>query len=230
MVFPAISEEPEISASPNLPFATGEVLIFDVSIFFKNIGTTTMTYHGLVPDSTQPLIHITSITDVVGFYDVEEVYGDPLTFLPIRVERTIGNGEEPKRITEYYNPQEGSVRIVNEVTGEQTEFIKKEKPLSNIILLYYYFRTLDLEKGKKFKLTLPYEDVTMRVALEKKVEVPFGELDSYFLKCKPNILELYISKTADPLPLFAKYKGTFTRYSLKLNKWKKPTQLVTGNQ
>ena len=124
------NESANSSYSDIIPFVSGEKLLYDVSLYISPVGEFSLTYNGIVHNSTKPMIHITAITDVVGFYDKEEIYGDPETFLPIRVERFVKQTGREQNLIEYYNHETNSVRIIDSDTDEEVDFIEKSNPLS----------------------------------------------------------------------------------------------------
>jgi hypothetical protein len=202
--------------SANIPFVSGEKLLYDVYLYISPVGKFSLVYNGIVYNSTKPMIHITAITDVVGFYDKEEIYGDPETFLPIRVERLVKQYGTEKNLTEYYNHETNSVRIMNSDTNEEIESIKKSSPLQNVILLYYFFRTQELKIKDEFAYNLPTEEGVVTVKKKKNIKVPYNSCETFYLKAKPNILEIWVSTQPEPLPMKIKLKTLLANYNLEL--------------
>ena len=227
----AFSSEEDIikSATPcfadTIPFVSGEKLLYDVSLYISPVGDFSLTYNGLVYNSTKPMIHITAITDVVGFYDKEEIYGDPETFLPIRVERFVRQTGKEQNLIEYYNHETNSVRIVDSDTNEEIDFIEKSDPLQNVILLYYFFRTQDLKIKDEYEYNLPTEEGVVTVKKKKKIKVPYDKCETFFLRAKPNILELWVSTQPEPLPMKIKLKTLLANYNIELREIVTPDSL-----
>ncbi|OGX45812.1 MAG: hypothetical protein A3G38_00335 [Omnitrophica WOR_2 bacterium RIFCSPLOWO2_12_FULL_51_8] len=161
---------------------------------------------GAVESGGRTLALVTFRTEVLGFDDLEKIYYDHRTDLPLRVERDISWFGKENLVEEYF--PERSLLITRKFKGGKKvkEYVFQEDgPIHNAILLPFSLRkapdlapgwTMDIRLPDKFKVTL--------VSLEE-VEVPAGKFLAYHFTSAPPKFEIWIANDGPRAPV--KIKG-----------------------
>lgn len=150
-------------------------------------------------------------TKIVRFTDLEKIYYDPRTFLPIKVERDIYIWPSRETITEEYD-QENFVLNITKLKGKKEEktLIKKEGFIHNAILLPYHVRQLgDMDFDWALTVRLPTQQFEIKLISKETITVPAGKFLAYHLKSIPKRFEIWITADSRRIPVKIKGSGVF---------------------
>jgi len=146
---------------------------------------------------------------VFGFDDLEKIYVDRKTSLPLKVERYISWPFSKEYIEEEYFSDTHSLRIkkyVNkQVVSEQSYTAKG--PIHNAILLPFSLRNeTELAIGSTFDVRLP-EEFKVTLSSIDTLTLPSGTFKAYHFVSTPHKFEIWISKDQYRIPLVIKSAG-----------------------
>lgn len=173
------------------------------------VGHSTYQDMGVVDFRGQKARLIIFKTNAPGFSDIEKIYSDLKTYLPIFVERDIAFPIGAEYITEEYNPGQNSLVITKFKRSKQAAkySYKAKGPIHNAVLLPFWIRTVkDLEVGWTYTIRLPDEFKVNLVAIEE-VSVPAGKFKAYHFTSAPSKFEIWISADSYRIPLKIKGMG-----------------------
>ncbi|MDO8489391.1 MAG: hypothetical protein Q7S42_04705 [Candidatus Omnitrophota bacterium] len=161
---------------------------------------------GLVDYRGKKLWLVTFLTRVIGFCDLEKIYVDSQTGLPLTVERYIKWPLSKEFLIEEYDSQNNSQvtrRFVkNKLTNEYK--YKSNGPYYNAILLPFYLRGVkDLNIGWSMVVRVPDEFV-VRLQNIENIKVNGKIIAAYHFTSKPDKFEIWLSKDKDLLPVVIK--------------------------
>lgn len=182
----------------------GERLVYDVYFNRLKIGESVLEFHGEKRLNGRDTYRITFTTKTPGFEDAEDIYADKETFLPLRVSRSIKKlGAFSTTIQEEYDQAAFKVIIKKQSTFSSKEFaIQKDEPISNAIVLPYYYRTRpDIAKGESFKVTLPTVDFDVVLEGREVVATPLGVRPVYVFVSVPSKFTFWLSADKRRIPL-----------------------------
>jgi hypothetical protein len=175
---------------------------------------------------------VTLRTKVLLVDDMEKIYSDPVSFLPIRIERTISNfwGKDYK--TEEYDQEKFTV-VMREFKGKKLfkeQIVKAAGPIQNVISFLFYLRNYsDLKIGWNSTLKVPDEfkpelvSIKLKLISIDKISVPAGKFQAYHFKSIPDKFEFWISEDNPRVPLKIKIKSIIDfnvlmkKYSIRSN-------------
>jgi hypothetical protein len=131
------------------------------------------------------IISVSSNTKIFEFLNLtseEKVFLDFKTHLPVKVERNIIFFGKKEKIEEFYNQEEGYVKIVKNHFNPQENIFYQDAPIHNILSLLYFFpKDIDLKIGDLLIFNLPTQKLKIKV-LSSKILYRKGEKrDTYFL-------------------------------------------------
>jgi hypothetical protein len=186
------------------PARTGERIEYDVKLGAIKLGRSVFRQvESSRLGETQADVFIFE-TKLFHFSDTEKIYGDPISFLPLRVERDIYSWPKKETITEEYDQKAFLVRLTGNGSNQE---IKSSGPLQNAILLPFSLREYPvLEPGWSAKVNLPTQKFTITLAGKEKVRVPAGEFETYHFKSDPDKFEIWVTADASRIPV--KIRGT----------------------
>ena len=191
----------------------GENIVYTINPF----GKAEYNDLGLVDFQGRKLKLITFKTSVLGFRDLEKIYADPNTGLPIRVERDISWPLSKEYLTEEYSPQDHSLVIKKFIKNKLVKeySFKGAGPMHNAILLPFYLRTIkDLSVGWSLDVRIPEEFKVTLVSIDE-IELPMGKFSAYHFSSLPHKFEIWISKDDHRIPLMIKGMGG-VGYSMRI--------------
>lgn len=158
-------------------------------------------------------------TRVMGFDDTEKIYTDPVSFLPVRVERDISMWLDKEYIIEKYD-QKNFRLVVNKFKGKKNvqEYIFKEKgPIYNAIMLGFYLRRItNLNPGWSLEVRFP-NTFTIKLAAIEEINVPAGTFKAYHFTSEPAKFEIWVSADQLRIPLKIKGQDNFS-YTMLMQK------------
>ena len=143
----------------------------------------------------------------IGFDDLEKIYSDPVTLLPLRVERLVKILLGKEYLVEVYTPQKNTLVITKFINNKKVKEynFKADGPIHNAITLPFYLRTLsNLDIGWSFTARLPNQ-IKVNLTSIDDIEVPAGKFKAYHFTSIPKKFEIWISKDEYRIPI--KIKG-----------------------
>lgn len=188
----------------------GEKIVYAIS----PIGRAEYNDLGLVDYNGKKLWLVTFLTKIPGFRDLEKIYADPETGLPLIVERYINWPFSKEFLIEEYDPQNNSQitrRFLKDKLTNEYKY-KSSGPYYNAILLPFYLRGVkDLNIGWSIVVRVPEEFVVTLQNVED-VRVKGKKIAAYHFTSKPNKFEIWISKDEGLLPVVIKGTAGYSMF------------------
>ena len=159
---------------------------------------------------------VTLRTKVLLVDDLEKIYSEPGSLLPLKIERSISKlwGKEYK--TEEYDQKKFTV-VMRRFKGKKLvkeQIIKAKGPIQNVILLLFFLRNNpELKVGWNFTVRVPAEfkpelvSIKLELVSIDQITVPAGKFQAYYFKSIPNKFEFWINKNNPQVPLKIKIKS-----------------------
>lgn len=185
------------------PERVGEKIIYNVKLGKLNLGRAVFNHLSMTKLKGRDVRLVSFETRLVRFSDIERIYSDAETSLPLRVERFVSTWPFPEKITEDYD-QEKFVVSIKKVKGnkEENTVIKKGTVINNAILLPYFVRDMEnLKVGYNLTVNLPTQDFVIELVAEEEIKVPAGKFKAYHFTSKPKKFEIWISSDKRRIPL-----------------------------
>lgn len=186
----------------------GEKITYNVRLGAVSLGKTVFHHLKDLEFKGRPANFITFETKLARFYDLEKIYSDAESFLPLQIERQIKNLFSQENIIENYD-QQNFIITITKVKGKKKEQfnIKKEGPIYNAILLPYHVRRIPkLDIGWTLAVQLPTQKFLIKLVSIEDIQVPAGKFRSYRFESSPKKFEIWISADNRRIPV--KIKGT----------------------
>ncbi|MCX7927354.1 MAG: DUF3108 domain-containing protein [Candidatus Omnitrophica bacterium] len=185
-----------------------EKISYDVILGGKRLGSAEFRYQERKKIEGRLVDIRTFTTQLMHFQDLETIWSDPETDLPIKVERKIVLWPRKEYIVEDYNQQMFSLKITKQVGKRTTVMIlQKDKFIHNAILLPTIARkNTSFQPGWSFVASLPTQDFTIRYEGIKQIKIPAGEFQAHYFVSVPERFEIWISTDERKIPL--KIRGT----------------------
>ncbi len=188
-LFASIGAQPTGAADTPvaLPFSVGETIQYDIKRFNLKWGETTITFHGLVALEGQAVFLMTVASKGLKFFDEEQIYFDPETFFPIRVERDLNIFGKKEKITEYYDAEQKTLKIIKMAKGQTIEqAIARPHALDNLYcFIFRYRRTGKFEAGERIMIHLPTRDVQLELGDVQILRLGGRKIPTYFMRSDP---------------------------------------------
>lgn len=188
----------------NNSFKTGESIFFGVYSNGIRVGLGAMVYHGIVALNGQNVQHVSFTVSTFSVKDEEEVYGLLDFSAPVIVNRKIRLFGRDEIINEEYSPDKKTVRILKSVNGAAPveQILNTQSEMNNVLLLIYSLRNKpDLRKGDSYRIILPTQSFDLKVINSRKIKVPLGRYDTYYLQSVPSKYRLWLNSGKDRLPV-----------------------------
>ena len=160
-------------------------------------------------------------TNVVNFSDTENIYSDPDSYLPVRIERDISNFFGHEKITEDYDQKNHRVTITkNKGKNQEQVVIAGTGPLHNAILFPDYVREIpDLKIGMVFSVNLPGKaPLKVKIVSIDKLRTPVGRFEAFHFESAPKQISVWISTDSRRIPIKIEGVGVFG-YTLLLKNY-----------
>ena len=200
---------PSQAAGPKKLQRVGEKIVYEVRLHSLHLGRAIFEHLPQAELNNRQVNLMTFTTRLTRFNDVEKIYCDPETYLPIRIERNISTFPTPEKITEEYDAARFSVDITK-IKGRREEKIsfQQDSPIQNAILLPFSVRDIPgLEVGWHMEVTLPAQKYEIKLVSIEDVSVPAGTFKAYRFESDPKKFEIWVSVDARRIPLKIKGMG-----------------------
>lgn len=195
---------------PDEPFEPiGERIVYAIKLGKVSLGAATYTHLPRVELNGVKVSMMTFKTTLVRFNDLEKIYSDSKSFLPLQVERSISTWPSAEKISEEYDQENFILTIIkNKGKAKQSLVIKKDGPIHNAILLPFYVRRMDkLEVGWSMKANLPNQQFEIKLVAIEEVKVPAGSFRAYRFESVPPRFEIWITSDERKIPIMIKGAG-----------------------
>ncbi|HQP92239.1 MAG TPA: hypothetical protein PLU24_06145, partial [Candidatus Omnitrophota bacterium] len=136
--------------------------------------------------------------------DEENVDGTVDFLYPYEVRRSLRLFGREEVINEIYAQDHRSVKITKKLNGKDqpVEVLSGEKEFTNVLLLLYRLRIdPNLCPGKTYKIALPTQNFELKVKDVRKLKIPMGQFDAFYIESVPAKYRIWISTREDRLPL-----------------------------
>ncbi len=188
---------------PKFPDRVGERITYDVMLGGMRTGQAVFHYQAKTELDSDQVNLFTFETKLMRFKDNEKIYGDPETFLPLRVEREISAWPKYEKIIEVYDQEKFALNIIKTESGKDYEQnFKKDSVIHNAIILPYMIRRMpELAAGWNFEANLPTQKFKIELTGIEDLKLPSGTFKAYHFKSTPERFEIWISEDERKIPL-----------------------------
>ena len=201
----------------------GEKITYDVKFGSFSLGKAVFHHLENVDlDGIQAKL-MTFETDVLNFYDLEKIYSDPVTFLPIKVTRKIDGWHIKEDIVEVYDQKSYILTITKFKNALKTEEFQVGKgstsPIHNAVLLPFYVRRIkDLKIGWGFLANFGNQQFKISLVGVEKLKIPAGEFEAFRFESAPKKFSIWITTDKRRIPIKIKDSGIFG-YTLTMKEY-----------
>ena len=199
----------------------GEHIVYEVQLGKVSLGKAEFNHLPNTMLDDKEVSFMTFETRLVKFRDLEKIYSDPESYLPLKVERQIWNWPFKEKITEEYD-QVRYVLKIKKHNGKKAKetVIEKEDVINNAILLPYYVRDIaELKEGYSLIARLPTQEFKIELISKEEVEVPAGKFPAYHFVSNPERFEIWISADSRRIPIKIIGSGGFMGYHLTMKEY-----------
>ena len=182
---------------------------------------------GLVDLNGAKVNLVTLRTKVLLVDDLEKIYSDPVSLLPLKIERTTSGFFSKEFKTEEYDQKKFTV-IIKKYKGKKLikeQRIQAKNKIQNVILLLFYLRNdPELKVGWSLTVEVPDEFKSEMSAIKlelvsiDKLSIPAGKFQAYHFKTIPDKFEFWINKSDPRVPLRIKIKS-FIDFNVLMKKY-----------
>ncbi len=168
------------------------------------IGSGSLVYLGAETLEKEEVQHIVLEVSTFSLRDKEGIFATPDFAKPVKVERDLRVLGKNESIVEAYSPDKKTVTVTKRVDGGQptAQVIKSQESLDNVILFIYRLRNdEELKVGKIYKINLPTQKFDLIVKDIRKIKVPLGSFEAYFLESSPAKYKIWLSSQKERTPL-----------------------------
>lgn len=186
----------------------GEKIVYDVKLGGVTLGRAVFNHVSRGMLGAREVNFMTFKTSLVRFSDLEKIYSDLDSFLPLKVERDVSTWPNREKITEIYDQDKFTLKITKLKGNKKEELsISKDGPIYNAILLPFHVRMIaDLDPSFTMKIRLPTQEFTIKLTGIEEVTVPAGAFKAFHFESEPKKFEIWISADDCRTPL--RIKGT----------------------
>lgn len=202
------------------PERIGEKIVYDVKLGKVSLGKARYNHLPNVELDGRQMSHMTFETRLVRFTDLESIYSDPDTFLPVKIERFISSWPLSEKITESYDQKNFTLTITKNKSSKGKQLlVKKDNPIHNAVMLPFYVRCMDaIEAGWSMTVNLPNQQFEIKLVSTEEVVVPAGSFKAYHFKSSPERFEVWVSADERKIPVKIKGNGALG-YSLLMREY-----------
>lgn len=199
----------------------GEKITYRVKMGALRLGRAYFKHVEYIETGAGPVSLMTFETRLARFNDLEKIYIDCETLLPLKIERGVKAWAVKEEIIEEYNQKEFTLTVTKRNGAKQEKiFIKKDKPIHNTVLLPFSVRdTPELNIGWVFPANFPTQEFQIRLVSLEEIRVPAGIFKSYHFQSTPRKFEIWISADSRRIPLKIKGAGALG-YTLEMEEYR----------
>jgi len=181
----------------------GEKITYAIKKFGLKAGEATLEFKGPRVIEGRELLLIVFRADGMNFLDEENIYVDPATFLPARVDRDINIFGKKEKITERYDAVNGTV-LITKTAGDQVtrQTIKRNEVVDNIYCFIYRYRDKgNFAMNDELGINLPTQNVRITLTKRDKVKAGGEEYNAFFMESQPKKYRLWFADDVNKTPL-----------------------------
>ncbi len=181
----------------------GEKITYSIKQMGLKAGEAVLSFEGPVTRENKDFMLIVFKATGMNFMDLEKIYADPQTLLPQIVERDLNIFGKKEQIVEYYEPQNGKVRVVKTAAGKSSEqVITKKGELDNIYcFIYRYRRDADFKIADSLAINLPTMDLQIKLEAQKEITTAGKKYQAFFMQSTPSKYKLWFDVSRQKIPL-----------------------------
>jgi hypothetical protein len=159
-------------------------------------------------------------TKITNFYDLEEIYSDPKSGLPLKIIRNIRSFFGKEKIIELYDQKKFLLTITKHKGKKKEEFkIKKDAVIHNAIMLPFYLRRIpELKIGWSLVAELPNQKFTIKLTAIEKLKIGNNIFEVYRFDSMPKKFEIWVTTDKRRIPVRINGAGVFG-YSLIMKEY-----------
>lgn len=205
------AEEPQAAKEEKPIERIGEKIVYGVILGKVSLGRAVFTHLPHTQLDGKRVSLMTFETKLARFSDLETIYSDSNSFLPLKVERNISTWPILEKITEHYD-QENFILTIRKSQGRKKgqAVIRKNSPIHNAVILPFYVRMKDeLSLGWSMIANLPGQQFEIKLVSLEELKVPAGTFKAYRFESNPKRFEIWLSADERKIPLKIKGAGTF---------------------
>lgn len=198
----------------------GEKIIYDVKINTLKLGQARFSRLKDAKLGNKSVSCVTFETQITNFYDLEEIYSDLESGLPIKIIRNIRSLSGKEKIIESYDQQNFTLNITKFKGKRKAELkIKRDIPIQNAIMLPFYLRrTPVLKVGWNLTVQLPKQKFTIKLAAIEKIRIGKTIFEAYRFTSVPKKFEIWVTTDKQRIPIKINGAGIFG-YSLVMREY-----------
>ncbi|MDD4899437.1 MAG: DUF3108 domain-containing protein [Candidatus Omnitrophica bacterium] len=187
----------------------GEKIVYDVYAGWFHLGTSTYTRLPNAVLKNKEVAQATFETRIKGFYDLERIFSDRETALPIQVLREIDGWGLKEKITEDYDQKALTLKFTKFSGSKKEESSLQVKgPIHNAVLLPFYIRKVSSPQVGWSMLAYIPQQFEIKLVAEEEVKIPSGTFKAYLFKSVPANFEIWVSADECRIPLKIKSSGS----------------------
>jgi hypothetical protein len=207
----------------------GERIAYYVQLNKFKLGSAVFNYVSQMEMDGKTVNYMTFETKIINFRDLEKIYSDPESFLPLKVERDISSFANKERIIEDYDQDNFILTITKFKRNNKEEIvIKKDGVINNAILLPFYVRNMqDLGIGWTVTARLPTRQYEIKLVSREEIKTPAGTFDTYHFESLPKKFEIWISADERRIPVKIK-EASGLEYTMIMKEYSKTNNEKTG--
>ena len=203
----------------------GEKITYEIKFGNFRIGEATFQHLDNTLLDGKPVALMTFETNAGGFYDLETIYSDLATFLPVKVTRKLRGLTFNEDITENYDQKNFMLTMVkykNNKKIAEEKFDNQGKPIYNAVSLPFYLRRLpDLKVGWSFSTHFGSLEYKIILSGKNNLDTPLGAFETYHFESQPRKFKIWVTADERRIPVKIKDSGllgytlTMKGYSLE---------------
>lgn len=182
----------------------GEKITYNVKFGSFNLGKAVFQHLENEEMGGKQASKMTFETDLLRFYDLETIYSDPVTFLPIRVTRKIKGWSINEDIVEVYDQKNFILTITKFVDRkkEEVQFDKIAQPIHNAVLLPFYVRRIaNLKIGWSFLANFGNQQFKIILSSIENIKIPAGVFQAFRFESVPKKFSIWITTDKRRVPV-----------------------------
>ncbi len=193
---------PSIVFAANAPFRNGETITYDIKKGVK-VGQAVLTFVGPVQQEGNTRLLVTFKASGWNFYDNEEIYLSPDTYLPMVVIRDINIFGSKEKIREDYLQTANKIYVHKTVRGKTTtQVLTPKATVENIYGFIYRFRQSgSFRVGEEVAIHLPTQDLKIGIVNTMRLDVGKRKAASFYMESKPDKFKIWFSVDQNRIPL-----------------------------
>ncbi|MFH0739345.1 MAG: DUF3108 domain-containing protein [Candidatus Omnitrophota bacterium] len=200
----------------------GEQIIYNVKLGGMTLGKADFRHISRTRLGAKVVNLMTFQTSLARFNDLEKIYSDARTFLPLLIERDVFIWPNQEKITENYDQDKFTLSITK-FKGKNKEelLINKTGAIQNAILLPFALRlSLKLDIGWSLVIRLPTQEFVITLVSIEDVTVPAGIFKSYHFRSTPRKFEIWVSIDERRIPVKIRTTG-FLGYTMVMKEYRR---------